>query len=845
MPAAPIKSFYTAKCGPDGKSRASDPLGAGVLPRLVVDQAAFSAALGSLQNLLTGGTFSFDLRDAAWLSGTDFATATFSITTVSGDSASGKNWAISTDDLVNTLADPGSVGAGVFSIQATDTLGANYSFGSFGWSVIAPVGTDTLAPAIPTWRSITPATNALNCVVTQSSDEYRGSIQASGVASYKAYKGGVLDQTVTAPAANVLGVPTTYNLGSISPTPTATQSGKTWTLTAAGTGIHNTAAEQCLAVGWVRTGAFKFRAKVGPFNGPGGNYAFSTVGLMVHETAAQGGRFIAMSLQPSDYTPTPIGINVQSRTAANAVGGFTDAQSIASGLTGPAWLEIERSADLSTLTCRYSTDGKLYTDIVAKPIAMTATVHALMFAASQVAGSQVTCPVTEVSLTQGDVSFSVSTTVAASISVSAIDVAGNESAQSAALSATPGTPPATGVKKFNPGHYIETALYGPYDYTARIQSNLAYLVGTPSPFRGVCHYMLDGAIEGDTPGDFTRGRVFLDNLLGTAQANGKKVMLVLDHYYGSMDPADFTGGKLFPKYLRDYPEYRNPADTLRNDGGLFRPVIIPSGLLGALERDWVPNVMDRRIAIGQWIAQNYDSHPALEMVLYGSMSIGFSADDTARAGFSYSAYFTQVKRWLVAMSQAFTTTLVGVKDDWPGSMSNALNLVATMRPYHICHSDYDSVDYTAREGLVTAGTVTNPESYGHAAFRGALLNNGGTQISATGSGGVDMRGKTCYVQSVQGPDWDRSPSRYGIQSIAEFADQCYFAGSTHVTWSPDNYSVTQGTFNPPRVGPTTSKNSQTGEFGTGGTIWANIIKPYLAANPSAGIRYTTKPTDLP
>lgn len=858
MAIAPTKTFYRARCGPDGKSRASDPNGLGVAPRLTIDQSAFAAALGSLSNLLTGGSFSFDMREAAWLSGTDFATCTFSIVTISGDSASGKNWSISGDNLVNTLANPGSVGSGVFELRATDTLAAIYSFGQFSWSIIAPAGTDTLAPAIPTWRSITPNTNALDCVVTQSSDEYNGATQAAGVASYKVYKGGVLDQTVTAPAANILAQPTATNLGTMSPTPTAIQSGKTWTLTAAGTGIHNTPTEQCLYVHWPVTGAFKFRAKVGPYGNPGSNYAFSSVGLMIHETAAQGGRFFAIGLQPGDYSPSPIGIFVKSRTALNG-NGANDAQSVSAGLAGAAWFELERSADLTTLTARYSTDGKIPSDIVTKQIPMGASITVGMFAASQVAGSTIACPISELSLTTGDIAFTVSTTVAATITVSAVDAVPNESAQSASLTATPATPPSAGVKKFNWGHYVETYQYGTYDFTSRINENIAWLLpaNSPSPFIGIAYYLIDGHIEGDTAGDYSRGEALLDQILDAAEAQGRKVVIVTDNCYANFSPADFTNGKLFPKYLRAAP-YTNPADTLNNDGGLFRPFAgFPGvGNLTAIERLWIPAVMDRKIARWRRMGELFDGRAGLECIMFGSTSIGWTflgnddyPSDASRSGFSYPAYVTQFKRWLVEMADAWPTTLVAIKSDWPGSHANALNIVSTMREHKINYGTYDTLDYFGRNGVdsgtVTAGNTTNPEEYGHAAFRGASNPNGGGLSFASGSGGADMRGKVCFFSSVQWPDWDRSPSRYGVNSIAEFADIAYHAGATHVMWTPQTYGVTQGTFSPARVGPTNQQNTQTDEFGTGGTIWANIIKPYLASNPTAGIRYMTKPTDLP
>jgi hypothetical protein len=266
---------------------------------LSINLAAFNADMQSLQNLPVATAVSLDYR--TYLEGTDAATAPLSVLTVSGTDADAGGWSISTsgDDLINPAG--GVAGQGVLVVQATDHLGNVVAFPQQVWSIVAPSGTDTMAPTVPTGLAITPVLNALNCTIDAPSDNYDDGITPSGPSHCNVYLGGV---KATPPSPVDLAVSlslalTATNIGSMSPLPTAVQLHQQWTLTAAGIGFNQTPSEQCLFVGDQESGDAFMIVKVNAFTSAN---EYSTAGIMIRETLAQGARFAAWYLQPASTT---------------------------------------------------------------------------------------------------------------------------------------------------------------------------------------------------------------------------------------------------------------------------------------------------------------------------------------------------------------------------------------------------------------------------------------------------------------------------------------------------------------------------------------------------------------
>jgi len=456
---APINILVTLAANPDGSLNTATADGSGgPLPSaLSIDKAALAAALQSLVGLTTGSTaINFNLR-GAWLTGTEAATCTFQLVTISGDTASAENWAISGSNLTQPLTSTSSDGAGVFELRAIGT-GGTLSLGQFSWSIIEPApGSDLLAPTIPLGLAITGGQNVLNCTFDPSADNYDGTTAPSGLDHYAVYLdgvqtsvtvAGVVHSTIAAVKNPALQFVAT-NIGSISTpaAPAASSSAGVWTLSAAGAGIHGTAAEECLFVGAALAGDFTITAQVAAFDSP---YQYSTSGIMIRESLAQGAIFTALYVMPQNP-----GNGLQLKQRVNTGANSANVATI-DGVKS-AYVRLARSG--ATITSSYSQDGVIFTPVATQTVQMASQVYVGAFLSSQDAGVSVTSAIGQINVTQAPkVSFSINTTGTHSVAISAVDANGNASADSASVTATASgtviTPPSQGKIRFNGGIYI-------------------------------------------------------------------------------------------------------------------------------------------------------------------------------------------------------------------------------------------------------------------------------------------------------------------------------------------------------------------------------------------------------
>lgn len=394
-------------------------------------------------------------------------------------------------DLVTILTDPGSPSSeiGMLPVSGQDPRAAGFSFsgtvlnnpcsfatrGSFyltavrngftalagpiNYVISAPAGVDNVAPTIPTGITAAPGatvgTIALTCDAP--CDAAPGATPASGVTHVDILVNGVLSapSPLVSPP-NTLQTPTSTNIGSItSPVlPTVQQAAKAWTLSAAGTGITSTTSEQVLFVDFgTLTGAQKFIAKLDPYTCSGAVTALS--GLMLHETAAAGGKFLFLGLRPSDGT---VGLVVVDRTTSSGTSSqvsiLTKDQNGAS-LIGPVYIKIERGADLATMKLSYSLNEDGWIPISTVTLAMTSAVHYGLALTSQTSTVQATTVIEEVAISNSALlQATITASQAVQIQLRAADVAGNTSALSTALTGVPKPPIAGNTKVFwNPGWY--------------------------------------------------------------------------------------------------------------------------------------------------------------------------------------------------------------------------------------------------------------------------------------------------------------------------------------------------------------------------------------------------------
>lgn len=460
MPAvAPINILVQLAANPDGSlSTASADGSGGPLPTaLTIDKAALAAALQSLVGLTTGSTaINFNLR-GAWLTGTEAASCTFALVTVSGDTASAKNWAISGSNLTQPLTSTSSDGSGLFELQAVGSGGV-LSLGLFSWSILEPVvGADVLAPTVPLNLAVVGGTNILNCTFDPSADNYDNGTAPSGLDHYVAYLDGVqtsvtvasvVHSTIAAVKNPALQLQAT-NIGSISSpaAPAASSSAGVVTMSAAGAGIHAVSADQCLFYGAALAGDFTVTAFLGAFDSP---YQYSTSGIMIRESLDPGSIMTALYVQ-SQSPANGLQLKQRPNTGANS-SNVTQIAGIKSG-----YARFVRAG--STFSSFYSADGITFTAVATQTIAMSSLVEVGGFLSSQDAGVSVTSTISQINITSAPkLSFSIATTGTHSVAVTAVDANGNASASSASVTATASgtviTPPVQGKIRFHGGIYI-------------------------------------------------------------------------------------------------------------------------------------------------------------------------------------------------------------------------------------------------------------------------------------------------------------------------------------------------------------------------------------------------------
>lgn len=543
MPLAPVTILGTLKPNPDGTLRTTNPFGDfnPTPTTLAVNQAAFTAAVGSLNSLIVGATaINFNLR-GSWLTGTQASSCTFVIATISGNDAAAKNWGISGANLTQSLV-AGSVGSGVFSVSAVDASNNQLLMGQFVWSVLASGGgSDTLAPTVPT-ALVGAATTGINNSVTVTFDASTDLTMSTGVApsgvDHYNVRNGANTVVATVPAvASKLPAWTLTNLGNISSpgAPTVVQSGKQYTVTAAGTGIHNTATEQCVFYSQQVSGAFQITAKVNSYTSAN---AFSTFGLMVHATAVQGGIFAAAYLQPSGGAH---GLQLKVRQTAGGNGGnqVTIATDGAGNpILGPVYIRIQRASDLQTLTVTYSLDGKTFTAFGTLTLPMPQTVFVGLVGASQTAGTNAACVIEEISVTSAPaLSATFTASSIDSYTVEAVDFATNVSAHLTGVTVTPtqpSSPPPGSAVILYPGFYPNNANFH-LDQVGDLKSLNKY--AAYANLRGMQKQMYYAGWDNGSGGpSYTAGQNYMAAMLLRANQIGKKIM------WGFYDHNTFPGG---------------------------------------------------------------------------------------------------------------------------------------------------------------------------------------------------------------------------------------------------------------------------------------------------------------
>jgi hypothetical protein len=409
---------------------------------LTLDVTAFASLMNGFGNMNVGDTVTRDL--ASTISGPGVTKAVFSIISLSGDDAAASGWFFNGTKLTATAAVAHN---GLLDIAVTDETGQTYNFPSTQWNFQAPVGSDTLAPAVPLGLNIQNGTGNYTVISDQVSDNYDGNNTPSGVKEYRVYNNAnsALLSTITAPTPNKGSKLATNVVGSPTGTNTATQNRRTWTLVADGLGFYNIPVEQGVFEAAPLTGNQAVCVTLANYTSA---FGFSMAGLMVRESADPGAVCVQIYLHPSNN-----GIRAAVKTTQ---GGNTTNFAQQLSLSGPINLAIERSGDI--WTCLYSTDGLVWKVLGTVTQAMTTTPLWGVFACSRNPGNPITAVFTDFNLIRKPtINKVISSAVQQSIYLTSVDIAGNESSHSSVITYTPTI--TAGAMPWKPGVRIKIGGY--------------------------------------------------------------------------------------------------------------------------------------------------------------------------------------------------------------------------------------------------------------------------------------------------------------------------------------------------------------------------------------------------
>lgn len=751
------------------------------------------SGLASLQTLQVGTGFSVDLAVGGFLTDPGSPASELGFHDVSGQKARDAGWVftgtvLSNANIVATF--------GAFQMVALRN-GIAVLSPMVSFSISAPAGVDSISPTVPTGIVATPGVTVGTIALAFDSpcDIAQGSTPASGGAHVDVLVNGVVaspPSPITI-AANALSGPVAVNLGSItSPSaPTFNQNGKVWTQTAAGTGIATTSTEQCQLVDFgVFNGAQKFIAKIDAYTESGA--ATALMGLMLHETAVVGGKFLGVGLRPSNGT---VGLIVETRATAST----NSAQQLAltvdqNGLplVGPVYVKIQRAADLKTLTISYSTSGNAWIVISTQSITMGTGVHYCLFMTSQTAGVQVTGNIEEVAVSNTAVINTVITSaVAVALQLRSVDVAGNVSALSAAVNGVPSQKANNKQTiKFAPGWIMELDNGSGGGGLAGWLSQIAASASEPN-ITAVCYRDFWTKFEDPAGGTYAVGFNVVDQLLAACVLARKKFMVAFfPGAFGTTVRTNASG--ILPNYFETLTcsDGLTPGYAKWPGGTHWAGDLVLSPLL------WDSVVMGKFIAMTQAYAARYESNPAF-LCFHGPGETSIGVPVSTR-GYTATTLTNQLIAWMIAARTAFPTTSLRIETNF--MVSND----ATQSQRLLDQAFVSRIMCGGPDVKVNSGVTLNEMFAGVA---------GGTK---------DYRNLNGFCSEIQTPDFNAFTPTTAMAKIFAWAESGSLAqGGSMIshyymiwrnTWSGDN-----------------------GNY----PLWSPNILPFVHANPVTHLTYPT------
>jgi regulation of enolase protein 1 (concanavalin A-like superfamily) len=711
-----VTQSYHLQKNPDGTLDTQNPNGDKDPGPGTVSWGDLTTIANALAQTLPSSSLSVNVRAA--LTGSAAAVATIGVITDFGTdvTTAGFNQPGSGNNLTNSSA---ATGGGSLRLTAT-VSGNTVTSDPIAWARVAAPASDVLAPTKGTGLLGTPKIGGIDWTMDAPCDPHDGTHVGSGVKQIDLELNGSV-VTVACPP-GITAAPTKTNIGSISSpgAPTAVQSGRNWTLTAAGIGIDGTA-DEGMFLNWQVSGDCSITAKIASFTGTGN--VFAPAALMIREDLTQGSKYVALVQLLSQLSQ---GLQGKQRVLT---GGARATIASLTGSNSAFYVRLERIGDAFTLF--YSADGLAWTALASTTVAMTATVYLGVFVSSMQAGSNVAAEFDDVNpSTTPRITYSQTTAVAVTARLRAQDLAGTPNVGAySALSPSVSPLAATGLIKFNPGIYPIVSTIDTYNPTRA--SQIAPLIS--KGVKGYTYWTSWRVLE-PTRGtyNFTAMRAARDAL----KALGLRMKVQLQD-------------RTFSGTSRRCPDY---LATEVASGGIYT-----KGTGGTIPKYWEPTgkITDRWNALWKALSDEFDSEAILEGIRGEESDVSFSSSEWTAAGFDSAVYLQQLLRHIDYISTVFPTTI-----KWMG-----WNFLATQTQFETL------AKYTYDRTALGFGIAPSDLIPGKRTAWPLEIYLGNTWTGAWSPGGTDYRGKALYAPQVQDPEMGGKagnwlPSEFYAEAVA-------------------------------------------------------------------------------
>lgn len=760
-------------------------------PSLAWDNACLAAALAPISSQTTGTATSIDVGAQTCLTGTNKASATITLDA----SGSAANWSIVSASGARNLTHAGSIaGNGSIVLRATymGTFALSTSGGgtAYPWTYSAPVSTDSLAPPIPTDIRTTGGTNQV--IITGDTPwDACGNAVCKGAQDIQLQlnsSGGTLATVSVGPGFTCS--PTLTNLGSMTTTPTATQTGNDWSMAGAGTmdGVADAYAfNNCAFVG----AGFS----TGILNGFSGSTTFYQKQILARRESqtAVGSRAIITGIERAsiaDGGGTFFFVDARVTTDAPRTH-LTNVFQV----TPPICAKLEWDANNAhTVSTATVSGGQCNNDWTVQISGYTLSLPSTTYVGLGVSSgggsssSNSTASTTQFNLNNlARWSYTHSTMTGGNYAARARDKEGtpNQSAYSTIKAGTPSAGASTAVR-YHSGPYYDCSENGnPFiaignaAYTA-LKSCIAAAQGYTN-VKGVFFLCLWTCFEGDVLGRYdstaanslggagTVGYPLIDDLLTDAGNRGLKVIIgVLWNQNGQP-----SCNAVFPAYLI---QTSCPGGGGGTDSSGTYGITCPDCAFGGsnlFARLWKAAFMDRLIALMQAYGTRYNSNTALEAMVMMEQDPSFTGAE-GTDGFTWASFESQSVRLIGSIRPYWLNTNLIINTNWftPSGSRSILAAAAATNAYF---------------GVGANNSVVWQTTYGENAYLGLGV------VGGQNFGTTDYRAQLPFLVWTAGPEmcalWDSYAYHNGLPASSnttpqQFYDVYFTNGKSDETVSP-------------------------------------------------------------